>query len=149
MFIVTSTTIYIYNIKLKLCAKHILAIRELFLLFFKQQQNWKIPMALGTATPPPLKDKCHEKFPYFFGLPPTQGTLTQDGKIKQFVEPCPPVEKVEVNRISLICYSLGKSYSVLGSRICWKGPSLNHVEKKWSENFNIKLNLNLYPGVLQ
>ena len=41
--IVTSTTIYVYNIKLKLCAKRILAVREWFKMFFKQNENWKNP----------------------------------------------------------------------------------------------------------
>ena len=37
--------------------------------------------------------------------------------------------------MSLISYSLGKAYSVLGTRICWKSPNLNHFDIKWSENF--------------
>ena len=33
-----------------------------------------------------------------------------------------PVEEKEVNRMSLIGYSLGEAYSVLGTQICWKSP---------------------------
>ena len=49
----------------------------------------------------------------------------------------------------LIGYSLGHVYSVLGTQICWKSPNLNYFEIKWSENFNIKLELYLYPETLQ
>ena len=49
----------------------------------------------------------------------------------------------------LIGHSLGKAYSVLSTQICWKSPNLNYFEIKWSENFNIKLELYLYPGAVQ
>ena len=51
--------------------------------------------------------------------------------------------------MSFNSYSLDKAYSVLGTWICWKSPNLTHFDIKWNNNFNIKLELYLYPGALQ
>ena len=51
--------------------------------------------------------------------------------------------------MSLIGYSLGKAYSVLGTQISWNSSNLNHCDKKWSKNFSNKLELYLYAGALQ
>ena len=56
---------------------------------------------------------------------------------------------LRLNIQKLIGHSLGKAYLVLGTQICWKRPNLNHFEIKWSENFNIILELYLFPGALQ
>ena len=56
---------------------------------------------------------------------------------------------LHLNIQRLIGHSLGMAYSVLSTQICWKSQNLNNFEIKWSENFNIKLKLYLYPGALQ
>ena len=38
IFMVTETTIYVYNKKPKLCAKHVLTVRELFLMVFEEKK---------------------------------------------------------------------------------------------------------------
>ena len=51
IFVVTETTIYVYNKKPKLCAKHVLTVRELFLMVFEEKKIEETLMA--RETPPP------------------------------------------------------------------------------------------------
>ena len=58
--------LYVYNIKFKLCAKHVLTVRELFSMVVNKIifQN----MIMACKIPPP-HGKCHLKIPFFGRLP--------------------------------------------------------------------------------
>ena len=58
--------LYVYNIKFKLCAKHVLTVRELFSMVVNKIifQN----MIMACKIPPP-HCKCHLKIPFFGRLP--------------------------------------------------------------------------------
>ena len=62
IFMVTETTIYVYNKKPKLCAKHVLTVSEWFLMVFEEK---KIEETLMARETPPLHGKCHFNFVYF------------------------------------------------------------------------------------